>query len=436
MAAPFGSANVTGGAIDIDSPEFAAQFGDGDEGSQVAPDDDFPISPESFDPPADFAGGIEELPDIIHEAQGRKAMTRKSQQSAKEKAAAQKAREKAKAQKAAEAAKKKLEREQAREKAKAEKAAARAAGPDLTGLVPTKPAQRATLQNVAIELLDGIDGGDPVERAFVENVKLNGVMTPIRVRQTEDGRFNIIYGKRRSQAARAAGFSTIPAVVEKDSSANDYVQGLAENYSRSNNVIEEHRMVMALIDHFREQLGGDAGANDRKAVAAISKATGMTVAQIKKARDVGRLVPELFVAVEEGAMSSWSALNASRLPVEAQRRLVEILDTDGKVTAEDVVIARRHKQHEAVAETVNAASASGQDMYGEPGDDAPESGIGSQADSGDVREMSRTEKVAAAVVLIRRGMDILSGLSAKSDDEKDAITLAAQIIENLTTAAG
>jgi ParB family chromosome partitioning protein len=386
-----GNANVNPGAIDIDSPEFAAQFGGVDEDSQTAPDGD-------FGPPADFDGGTQ-VPEIVKDLQ-RGKKSRNSSDAAAEKAAA--------------------------------KAAAKndaAAGPDLTGLVPSKAAQKATVQNVPVELLDGIDGGDPVERAFVENVKLHGILTPIRVRATDDGRYNIVYGKRRSQAARANGFATIPAVVEKDASANDYVQGLAENYARSSNVIEEHRMVMALLDHYREQ--GDTGANDRKAVAAIAKATGMTVAQVKKARDVGRLVPELVLAVEEGAMSSWSALNASRMPVEVQRRLVDVLNDKGKVTPQDVVNERRHRQFDAIEKIADDSESDGQGMF-----DAPDTGYGAEESATGAAdfEMPRSEKVAAAVAQARRALDLLTGLSAKSDEEADAITLLSQVIENLTSA--
>jgi hypothetical protein len=188
-------------------------------------------------------------------------------------------------------------------------------------------------------------------------------------------------------------------------------------------------MVMALLHHYREQ--GDTGANDRKAVAAIAKATGMTVAQVKKARDVGRLVPELVLAVEEGAMSSWSALNASRMPVEVQRRLVDVLNDKGKVTPQDVVNERRHRQFDAIEKIADDSESDGQGMF-----DAPDTGYGAEESATGAAdfEMPRSEKVAAAVAQARRALDLLTGLSAKSDEEADAITLLSQVIENLTSA--
>jgi hypothetical protein len=395
--------------------------------------------------------GSQEVPEIIQDMQKPKRATKGStsktkQTPAQAKAAAAK-KEKEAAKKKAEADKKReaarLEREKAkeekrleREAAKKAKADAKAAGPDLSGLVPAKPSGKVTLQNVPLDALDGIDGGDPVDKAFTENVKLHGVLQPIRVRVVEDddgkptGRYNIIFGKRRSQAARANGHDTIPAIVEKSDDANDYVQGLAENYSRSNNAIEEHRMVMALLEWYAEQ--GITGANDRKAVAAIAKATGMTTTQIKHARDLGRLVPELMTAVEEGAMASWSAVHASRMPVEVQRTLVDTLNQKGHVTVEDVNVARRYRQHEGVVAAVDEATATGQNMF-----DVPDNADDAAAEGVDVPSpvpTTRVAKVAEIVRLCRAALAIAETLSSKSQDEKDAVALLTQIVDvNLTT---
>lgn len=410
----FGSSNVSDSAVDVDSPEFADRFGpQDDDGSE-------------FDPPADFDDG--QVPEIILSMnRGRaKAKPQTDKQKAAAKAKAAKDREKAAAAKAKERETAKAAKAAEREAAKLAKQAEKDIEPDMSDLVAKKLALKATVQNIPLEQLDGIDGGDPVDAKFVESVKLHGVLVPIMVRPTDDGRFNIIFGKRRSQAARAAELETIPAVVEKRGDSNDHVLALAENYARSNNVIEEHRMVMALLNHFAEQ--GITGANDRKAVAAISKATGMAASQIKKARDVGRLVPELMAAVEAGQMSSWSALNASRMPVEVQRRLVDVLESEDKITVDDVQIARRHNQHAGVATLVGQATESGQDLY-----DVPE--VADTETVTPAANLSRTEQVAQIVINCQRALRLAENLKSRSADEDDAVSLLTQVIENLTTAA-
>ncbi len=411
-----GSANVAAGAIDMDDAQAMA---------------------DAFGPPEDFDEGSQEprvVPPIIKEAQRRtKGSTSKPKMTPaqKAKADAKKAKDAAaaKAKKDKERADAKAKRDAERAAAKEAKAAAKEAGPDLSGFVDTKAKVTSSLKNIPLELLDGIDGGDPVDKQFVENVRTHGrIFEPIIVRATDDGRFNILAGKRRSQAARALGFATIPAVVETGDLSNDYIIGLTENYARSNNAVEEFRMVKALIEQYRDQHDGDAGADDRKAVAAIAKATGMTVSQVKKSRNLERLVPELVTAVEEGAMASWSAQHASRMPVEVQRQLVDTLNQRGHVTVDDINVARRHRQHEAVKEIVDGATDTGQNMYETP--DVDDDGDATPAPT------TRVQKVARGVSLCQQALALFEGLSSRSADEDDAVALLTQIVENLTTAAG
>jgi len=410
-------ANVNAGAIDIDSAEFAAQFGGTDaEDSQVAPEGEFD-APEDFDAGANVRVQRTDKPNPKNAPRGSSS---KAKQTAKEKAAAQKAKEKANAKKKADAEKAKAERAAAREAAKAEKAAAKAAGPDITGLVAAKAAgANAKFVNVPLDALDGIDGGDPVDKSFVESVRLMGrILLPIVVREytAEDGeiRYNILDGKRRAQAARALEFAKVPATVETREDANDYIIGLQANFQRSNNIMEEHRMIRALLD------GGFS-------LAQIAKATGMKISQVSRANNVDRLLPELQAAVESGQMMSHAAAFASRLSPEIQAGLVDTLNREGKVTAEDVKIATRSKQADAVREAADTAAATGQDMFATP--DAGD------ADTTPVAPTTRTDKVVAIVRHCREALALAESLSSKSDDERDAVVFLSQIIENLTTNA-
>lgn len=375
--------NVNETAVEFGTPEFEARFGSADAQDTNTPG---------------------EVPQMIKDMQGKGGRKTKAapKPSAKGKAPA---------------------------KAKAEKAPKAKPAPkvdDVSWLTAKKPAMKATVQNVPMDLLDGIDGGDPVTRPFVENIRLVGILQPIRVRPTEDGRFNIIAGKRRSQAVRELGWETIPAVVEKDATANDFVQGLAENNARSNNAIEEHRMVMALIDGWKEK-NGDAGANDRKAVAAIAQVTGMTTAQVKNARDLGRLLPELMTATEEGAMSPWSALRASRMPEAVQRRLVDVLNENGKVTVDDVQNERRAKQLAGVGDASASAADSDQDMFGNPEDD----GADLDADDAPQDTPARTIALSNARTAIGKALTHLKGAGSLDEAQRDALALLEQALENL-----
>jgi ParB-like chromosome segregation protein Spo0J len=414
MAPVHGSQNVAAGAIDIDSPEFAEQFGGTEDVNQDTEN-----------------GNIEQVPEIIRDMMkggkkrggaapkpgAKKTASKKPTMTAAEKRAAEKEAKAKKAAAQAEKDRKAAERDD-------RKRMLQALDPVQLGLVGKQAKSGGVMRNIPLDQIDGIDGGDPVEKSFVDILRVQGVQTPIVVREMENGRFNVLAGKRRSQASRALAaegltqFATIPAVIQKQQDTNDYIIGLSENYARSNNIIEEHRMVVAVLDHLKNEFQ----LSDTQAWKALSKATGLTMHQIKAARDVGRLLPELQTAVEEGAMGAHAALNASRLDAEIQRAyLVSKYESEGRVTADDVTAARKHKQSAAVADSVQAAQASGQDMFTTPETAQPV-------------KMSRVERVAQAVIQVQGALTLLQGISKPTADEADSITLLEQIVTNLTTA--
>ena len=50
---------------------------------------------------------------------------------------------------------------------------------------------------------------------LVESVKSRGVITPVTLRQKEDGRYEIVSGHRRKRASELAGLETIPAEIKE-----------------------------------------------------------------------------------------------------------------------------------------------------------------------------------------------------------------------------
>jgi len=60
-----------------------------------------------------------------------------------------------------------------------------------------------------------------------------GLLSPIKVRKTEGGRYKIVYGNRRYLACRRLGLATIPCIVSEAGSELDiYLEQMAENLTR------------------------------------------------------------------------------------------------------------------------------------------------------------------------------------------------------------
>jgi len=77
-------------------------------------------------------------------------------------------------------------------------------------------------------------------KALADSIKENGMIQPITVTKTEEGRYTIVAGERRWRASKLAGLSTIPAIVKEYDDKTIAEVALIENLQREDlNPIEE-----------------------------------------------------------------------------------------------------------------------------------------------------------------------------------------------------
>jgi ParB family chromosome partitioning protein len=94
-----------------------------------------------------------------------------------------------------------------------------------------------------------MDEGSLYELA--ESIKSQGVMQPILVRSTQDGRYEIIAGERRSRAAKLAGLEEVPVLVREVPDESAAVMALIENIQREDlNPLEEAQGLQRLVAEF------------------------------------------------------------------------------------------------------------------------------------------------------------------------------------------
>ena len=86
---------------------------------------------------------------------------------------------------------------------------------------------------------------------LTESIREVGVLQPVLVRPSVDGKYELIAGERRCRAARQAGLDRIPAVVRTAEDADTLEQALLENLHREDlNAIEEAAACQQLMDEF------------------------------------------------------------------------------------------------------------------------------------------------------------------------------------------
>jgi len=94
---------------------------------------------------------------------------------------------------------------------------------------------------------------DPVAlEELTASVRVSGVLQPVLIMSTPEGRYQLIAGHRRTEAARKAGLTEIPAIIRMDASAETQAEwALIENIQRQDlNPIERARAYRAYIDRF------------------------------------------------------------------------------------------------------------------------------------------------------------------------------------------
>lgn len=91
---------------------------------------------------------------------------------------------------------------------------------DLEKIVPSKLNPRKEMSEEALTEL-------------ADSIRQLGVQTPIKVRPTDDGRYEIIYGERRYRASQAAGKQYIPAYVQPMTDEEAEICAVTENMQRA-----------------------------------------------------------------------------------------------------------------------------------------------------------------------------------------------------------
>lgn len=87
--------------------------------------------------------------------------------------------------------------------------------------------------------------------SLTDSIRELGVLQPILVRASGEGRYELIAGERRWRAARRAGLPTVPAVIRAVDDQSSLEQAIVENLHREDlNALEEASAFQQLIDEF------------------------------------------------------------------------------------------------------------------------------------------------------------------------------------------
>ncbi|MDH3899557.1 MAG: ParB/RepB/Spo0J family partition protein [Gammaproteobacteria bacterium] len=201
--------------------------------------------------------------------------------------------------------------------------AAQAPAPALRAVPTGEPAPPAegALRTLPVDIIERgkyqprVDMHQESLQDLADSISEQGVVQPIVVRGSGEGRYEIIAGERRWRAAQLAGLHEIPAVIRDVDDRSAIAIALIENIQRENlNPIEEARALQRLVDEF--------GVTHEEAAQAVGRSRA-AVSNLLRLLDLEDAVKEMVERreLEMGHARALLAL-AGRKQVDAARHVI------------------------------------------------------------------------------------------------------------------
>lgn len=147
---------------------------------------------------------------------------------------------------------------------------------------------------------------------LADSIRQLGVIQPVTVKKSDNGKYIIISGERRWRAAQRADLKTLPAYIREVDDENLHAMALVENIQRQDlNAIEIALGMQRLIDECH--LTQDA----------LSEKVGKKRSSVSNYLRLLKLPNEVQLALKEGLISMGHAKAIAGAPAEEQLRVLK-----------------------------------------------------------------------------------------------------------------
>lgn len=174
---------------------------------------------------------------------------------------------------------------------------------------------------------------------LVDSISENGVLTPVTVRQKEDGRYELLSGHRRKHACICCCIKEIPAIVKELSRDEGIIYMVDSNLQREEIMPSEkafsYKMKLEALNRQGERtdltcapLGHKfAGQKSRDIVA---EETGDSREQVRRYIRLTMLIPEILDMVDNKQIGFRPAVELSYLREPEQQDLLETMQSEDR----------------------------------------------------------------------------------------------------------
>lgn len=159
-----------------------------------------------------------------------------------------------------------------------------------------------------------------------------GLLQPLGVAPLSQGRYRVIYGNRRREAALKLGLEKVPCILLDEDDPQTFIQQLTENVQRQDlNDLEKARAFARL----REVLGGGASRAEQELDEATGRTVGLSARTVRRYLGLLELPEEIHALLRSGELTVTQAQHLRRVPNRrTQLELAQAAVDEGMSAAE------------------------------------------------------------------------------------------------------
>ena len=223
---------------------------------------------------------------------------------------------------------------------------------------------------------------------MVQSIREHGVLNPVIVRKAARG-YEMLAGHNRTNAAKIAGLTEVPAIVKTDLSDEDaYVYVIETNLlqrsfaellpsekaavlvaryekissqGKRNDIRQEIEALEETCGHdvhkSRKRTCGHDVHKSQKSRDGLGEEYGMTGRNIARYMRLDRLIPEFKDAVDKGTLAMVAAVDLSYLNVKMQKMIQQVAEAEGKRLKPKQAVELRKMGKEITKEAVEGVLA-------------------------------------------------------------------------------
>lgn len=172
---------------------------------------------------------------------------------------------------------------------------------------------------------------------LVESIRERGIITPVTLREKDDGRYELVSGHRRKKACEIAGLTTIKAEVRELTRDEAVILMVESNLQRSKILPSEKAFSYKMrLDAMKRQgqrndLTSCPVGTKLRADETLADNVKESARQIQRYIRLTELIPDLLDIVDEGKMALRSAVELSYLPEHEQEMVFEAISCEDAI---------------------------------------------------------------------------------------------------------